>query len=111
MDHYFLLFTFYFFQVIIHEPKTKVDLTKYLENGMFRSVLFLYDYNYHAHSLPSSFVSSTINVTFEHTILNLSKVKLFLSVLRSRSRNYLGPGAGAEIQFLINIFCCQFGGC
>ena len=27
------------------------------------------------------------------------------------SRNYLGPGAGAEIKFLINIFCSQFGGC
>ena len=35
-------------------------------------------------------------------------------MLRSRSRwsrNYLGPGAGAEIKFLINIFCRQFGGC
>ena len=32
------------------------------------------------------------------------------AVLRSRwSRNYLG--AGAEIKFLINMFCSQFGGC
>ena len=38
----------------------------------------------------------------------------WLSVLRSRSRwswNYLEPVAGAEINFLINIFCIQFGGC
>ena len=36
----------------------------------------------------------------------------YQAVLRSRSRwsrNYLGPGA--EIKFLINIFCSQFGGC
>ena len=36
------------------------------------------------------------------------------TVLRSRSRwsrNYLGPGAGAKIKFLINIFCSKFGGC
>ena len=35
------------------------------------------------------------------------------SVLRSRSRsqNYLRPGAGAEIIFLINISYSQFGGC
>ena len=35
-------------------------------------------------------------------------------VLRSRSRwsrNYLGPGPGAEIKFLINIFCSQLRGC
>ena len=33
------------------------------------------------------------------------------AVLRSRwSRNYLGPGAWAEIEFLINMFCSQFGG-
>ena len=35
-------------------------------------------------------------------------------VLRSRSRwsrNNLGPGAGAEIKFFINIFCSQFGRC
>ena len=43
-----------------------------------------------------------------------------IPVLRSRSRsrsrswwsrNYLRPGAGAEIVFLINIYCSQFGGC
>ena len=37
-----------------------------------------------------------------------------IPVMRSRSRwsrNYLGPGAGVEIKFLINIFCSQFGGC
>ena len=37
-----------------------------------------------------------------------------ISVLWSRSRwsrNYLGPGAGAGIKFVINIFCSQFGGC
>ena len=35
-------------------------------------------------------------------------------MLRSRSRwirNYLRPGAGAEIKFLVNIFYSQFGGC
>ena len=35
-------------------------------------------------------------------------------MLRRRSlwsQNSLGPGAGAEIKFLINIFCSQFGGC
>ena len=36
---------------------------------------------------------------------------LFFSVLRSQSQKYLGPGAGAEIKILINIFCSQFGGC
>ena len=38
------------------------------------------------------------------------------AVLRSRSRsrwsrNYLRPGAGAEMIFLINIYCSQFGRC
>ena len=40
--------------------------------------------------------------------------RAFYPVLQSRSqwiRNYLGPGAGAGIKFLINMFCSQFGGC
>ena len=32
----------------------------------------------------------------------------FKTVLRSRSRNYLRPRAGAGIIFLINIYCSQF---
>ena len=39
-------------------------------------------------------------------------VERFVLVLRSRwSQNYLRPGAGAEIIFLLNIYCIQFGGC
>ena len=35
----------------------------------------------------------------------------FLVLRRRWSRNYLRPGAGAEIIFLINVYCRQFGGC
>ena len=35
----------------------------------------------------------------------------YLSVLRSRSYLQPGGGAGAEIIFLINIYCSQFEGC
>ena len=46
------------------------------------------------------------------TTLNIKIANI--TVLRSRSRwsrNYLRPGAGAGIIFLINISCSQFGGC
>ena len=51
-------------------------------------------------------------VTCSYIFVILLEMLCFFSLLRiwSRwSRHYLGPGA--EIKFLINIFCRQFGGC
>ena len=36
-------------QITIHEPKTKVDLTKYLENQHFRSKSLINNHPHHDH--------------------------------------------------------------
>ena len=59
---------------------------------------------------------SLVQRCYTYTHKKLSKICCILSVLRSLSqslwsRNYLRPGAGAEMIFLINIYCSQFGRC
>ena len=58
-------------------------------------------------------VINILNLNFDFKFCLNAYFEMHQSVLRSRSRwnrNYLRPGAGAEIVFLINIYFSQFGG-
>ena len=51
----------------------------------------------------------TVHVTeWQFSRNPFSEFVFFFAVLRSRSRKYLRPVAGAEIIFLINVSCSQF---